>query len=171
MISVILPAYNASNHIAESIDSILRQTYKDFELIVVNDGSIDQTKEIVNSFQDNRIKLIDNESNMGIVFSLNKAIKISKGEFIARMDSDDIAINDRLEKQLEYLKRNNLGICGCSIKTFGSIKKTILYPERFEDVRFFSIFGSPLAHPTVLGYANLFKKYLYIMKQPRFRLW
>ena len=77
------------------------------------------------------------------------------------MDSDDIAMNDRLEKQLEYLKRNNLGICGCSIKTFGSMKKTILYPERFEDVRFFSIFGSPLAHPTVLGHANLFKKYLY----------
>jgi glycosyltransferase involved in cell wall biosynthesis len=161
MISVILPAYNASNFIAESINSILNQTYEDFELIIVNDGSKDQTEEIVNSFKDSRIKLVNNDSNMGIVFSLNKAIAISKGKFIARMDSDDIAMEGRLAKQIEYLHNNNLEICGCSIKTFGSMKKTITYPELIEDVRFFSIFGSPLAHPTVLGYANLFKKYFY----------
>ena len=161
MISVILPAYNASNYIAESINSILNQTYEDFELIIVNDGSKDQTAEIVNSFKDSRIKLVNNDSNMGIVFSLNKAIAISVGKFIARMDSDDIAMQDRLAKQIEYLRNNNLEICGCAIKTFGSMEKTITYPELIEDVRFFSIFGSPLAHPTVLGNANLFKKYLY----------
>ena len=161
MISVILPAFNASSFIKESIDSILNQSYKDFELIIINDGSTDQTEQIINSFEDSRVKLINNNSNMGIVFSLNKAVSLAQGEYIARMDSDDIADKNRLSLQVDYLKSNNLDICGSSINSFGLLTKIITYPESKEDVKFFSIFGSPIAHPTVLGYTHIFKKFLY----------
>jgi len=161
MISVIMPAFNADSFIKESIHSILNQSYKDFELIIINDGSTDKTEQIVNSFEDSRIKLVNNDSNMGIVFSLNKAISLAQGEYIARIDSDDIADKNRFSLQIDYLNDNNLDICGSSITTFGLSKKYIPYPDSQEDVRFFSIFGSPVAHPTVFGYTHLFKRFLY----------
>ena len=95
---------------------------------------------------------------MGIVFSLNKAISIATGKYIARMDADDIAGQERLSSQVAYLKSKNLDICGTSISLFGSRIQNIAYPESKEDVNFFTLFGSPIAHPTVLGYAHIFKK-------------
>jgi len=156
-----MPAFNAEAYIKDSIESIINQSYQDFELIIINDGSTDDTKKIINSFNDSRIRLYSSEINMGIVYSLNKAISMAKGEYLARMDSDDIANHDRLLLQLDYLKSNGLDICGTSISTFGSKMKKIYYPKTPEDVSFFSIFGSPVAHPTVFGYTKLFKKFLY----------
>tara|TARA_B100000795_G_scaffold179192_1_gene135631 strand:+ start:4505 stop:5500 length:996 start_codon:yes stop_codon:yes gene_type:complete len=161
MISIIMPVYNSAPFIGEAIDSILNQTYKDIELIIINDGSTDNSASIIESYNDNRIKLINNDSNKGIVYSLNKSISMSSGQYIARMDSDDIANIDRLESQLKYLNLHNLDICGSSINTFGLMRRIINYPETTQDVKFFSIFGSPVAHPTAFGYAQLFKKYPY----------
>ena len=161
MISVIIPAFNAASFIDEAIKSIINQSYKDFELIIINDGSTDHTEKIINSYEDTRIKLFNNDSNMGIVFSLNKALSLSNGKYIARMDVDDVAHQNRLSLQLNYLKTNNLDICGSAISLFGSKEKLIMYPESVADVRFFSIFGSPVAHPTVFGYAHILKKYTY----------
>ena len=103
LVSVILPAYNCEKYIAASVTSILRQVYDKFELIVVNDGSTDNTLKILSSISDQRLRILSNDGNKGLICSLNRAIDASKGEFIARMDADDIAANDRIEKQVHWL--------------------------------------------------------------------
>lgn len=102
-ITVILPAYNAEKYILDSMDSILNQTYENFELIIINDGSTDSTANLILSRNDKRIILLENKKNLGIVNALNKGISMSKGQYIARMDSDDISAPRRLEKQIEFL--------------------------------------------------------------------
>lgn len=107
MISVLIPAYNSEKYLAETIESTLNQTFKEFELIIVNDGSTDNTRNIVEYYQskDDRIKLI-NQENKGVQFARNAALYASKNDIIALLDSDDIMYPDRLEKQLKFLKSN-----------------------------------------------------------------
>jgi glycosyltransferase involved in cell wall biosynthesis len=104
-ITVLMPAYNAEKYIGEAIESVLLQTYGDFELIIVNDGSTDGTVKIINSFNDERISLI-NQRNMGVAAALNTGIKHSRAPYIARFDADDICYPDRLEKQFNFLEQN-----------------------------------------------------------------
>jgi len=112
-ITVIMTVYNGEKYIKEAIDSILRQTYKNFELLIINDGSTDNTLKIVNQYQDKRLKLIQNPINSGIVYSRNKALEESTGEFIAVLDADDIALPTRLKKQLNFLEKNtDFGLIG-----------------------------------------------------------
>ncbi|MBA3665078.1 MAG: glycosyltransferase [Bacteroidetes bacterium] len=106
-VSVIMPAYNASAFISEAIKSILNQTYSNFEFIIINDGSTDSTEKIIRQYNDSRIVYIKNESNLGLIESLNKGISIAKGVFIARMDADDISLPARLLKQVEALEFNS----------------------------------------------------------------
>jgi glycosyltransferase involved in cell wall biosynthesis len=103
LVSVIMSVYNGERFLRESIDSILNQTYKNFEFIIINDGSTDRTSEILNSYYDERIKVI-NQSNQGLTKSLNKGIKLSKGTFLARQDADDISLPERLKEQVEFLE-------------------------------------------------------------------
>lgn len=113
-VSVILPCYNAEKYLEQSILSILNQTYQYFELIIINDGSTDNSTEILEKYakSDNRIIII-NQSNEGIVSALNKGIRISTGKYCARMDADDIAIIDRIEKQVNFLENNpNIFVVG-----------------------------------------------------------
>lgn len=107
LVSIIMPAYNTEKYISQAIDSILNQTYKNFEFIIVDDGSTDNTCSIIMDYakKDNRI-IIVKRKNMGIVQSLNDAIRLSRGEYIARMDSDDIANIERIEKQVEYMNNH-----------------------------------------------------------------
>lgn len=108
LVSVVMPAYNSGKYITDSIESILNQTYKNIELIIINDCSTDETLSIINSFvkKDSRIKCIDNEVNKKISESLNSGIRLAKGKYIARMDSDDIAMPDRLARQVDYMERH-----------------------------------------------------------------
>lgn len=107
-ISVVMPAFNAEKTIESAISSVLSQTYCDFELIVVNDCSTDNTEKIINKFKekDERIVYIKNEQNSGVSYSRNNAIKYAKGEWIAFLDSDDIWITDKLEKQINLIEQN-----------------------------------------------------------------
>lgn len=105
-VSVILPAYNCGKHLGLAIESVLRQTFPDFELIIVNDGSTDNTEQIINSFSDHRVIYVKNVKNEGLVNSLNRAIDLSRGKYIARMDGDDICQPGRLAKQKLYLDQN-----------------------------------------------------------------
>lgn len=105
-VTVLMPVYNAEKFLPEAIKSVLAQTYTDFELLIINDGSTDRSREIILSFCDPRIRLIDNEKNMRLVFSLNKGLQLAKGKYIARQDADDIASPKRLKKQIEYLEKN-----------------------------------------------------------------
>lgn len=108
LVSVIMSVYNGETYLAKSIESILSQSYSNLEFIIVNDGSIDNSMQIINNYKkkDNRIKVI-NQENIGLALSLNKAIKYSNGKYIARFDADDISLPNRLEKQIQYLETHN----------------------------------------------------------------
>ncbi|UTY38146.1 glycosyltransferase [Allocoprobacillus halotolerans] len=105
MISVIMSVYNDAKYLEKSIQSILNQTFKDFEFIICNDCSTDSSLSIIQEFQklDSRIKIINNSTNLGLAASLNKCIEISLGQYIARMDSDDISFKNRLEVEYNFL--------------------------------------------------------------------
>ena len=104
-LTVLMPAYNAALYIREAIDSVLHQTYHDYELLIINDGSSDTTKDIIESYTDKRIRLVSQE-NKGIATALNTGLQLAKGELIARFDADDICLPGRLEKQFGFMEAN-----------------------------------------------------------------
>ena len=114
LISVVMSNYNTPiKYLKESVDSVLDQTYSNFEFIIIDDGSTDDSLEFIKSYDDPRIKLIINEKNIGLTKSLNKGLDAAQGEFIARMDSDDICYSERFEKQIEYMKEHtDTIVCG-----------------------------------------------------------
>ncbi len=112
-VTVLMSVYNGEKYLKEAIDSILGQTFKDFEFLIINDGSTDKTGEILKSYNDPRIKIINNEKNIGLTKSLNKGLTLARGEYIARQDADDISMPERLEKEVEFLEQNrNVGLVG-----------------------------------------------------------
>ena len=124
-VSVVMPAYNAEKYIGEAIDSILNQTFTDFEFIIIDDGSSDRTADIVKSYSDPRIRLLANERNSGIVASLNRGIQKATGKYIARMDADDYSRLDRIKKQVDFLDNHPEVIAlGTSFSTFYSFSKS-----------------------------------------------
>ena len=108
LVSIIMPSWNTGQYIAESIESVLNQTYKNWELIIVDDCSTDNTDEIVVGYNDERIKYLKNEKNCGAALTRNRALREARGEWIAFLDSDDIWIPKKLEYQLQFMKKNNL---------------------------------------------------------------
>jgi glycosyltransferase involved in cell wall biosynthesis len=114
LISVILPVYNGEEYLSEAIESILNQTYTNFEFIIINDGSKDDSLKIIQKYEkkDNRIIVVSRE-NRGLIATLNEGIKKAKGKYIARMDQDDISLSKRFAKQIELMKGKELDICGC----------------------------------------------------------
>ena len=107
LVSVLMAVYNGEKYLLEAIESILNQTYTNFEFLIINDGSTDSTEEIILSYSDQRIRYIKNEQNLKLIASLNKGLDLAKGKYIARMDADDISLPDRLEKQVNFLERNS----------------------------------------------------------------
>ncbi|OQR54028.1 glycosyltransferase [Bacillus sp. CDB3] len=153
MISVIMSNYNTSEkYLRESIESILKQSFTDFEFIIIDDCSTNNSKSVLKSFNDNRIKVISNEKNLGLAASLNKALQISKGEFIARMDSDDISCETRLEKQYKYLKSNpSVGLVASFAKKIGNDKGYIYsIVEEPGKMNVPMFFGNVICHPSVM---------------------
>lgn len=109
LISILLPVYNGEATLTKSIESVLNQSYLNFELLIINDGSKDESLKICRMFDDSRIKIINNEKNSGLINSLNKGLNMSEGKFIARIDADDIWIDEyKLFKQIQYFKNNPL---------------------------------------------------------------
>ena len=138
--------------IRQAIDSILCQTYKDFEFIIINDnpGRIDN-REILDEYSrlDSRVIIIENERNIGLTKSLNKGISIAKGEYIARMDADDISLPKRFETQVSFMdSHKSIGVCGTAIRTFGDKHNTVYYPE--DNSTIFLFLDNCFAHPTVV---------------------
>jgi glycosyltransferase involved in cell wall biosynthesis len=153
-ISVILTVFNGERFLAEAIQSILDQTYRNFELIIIDDGSTDGSLDIIGGFSDDRIKLVVNETNKGQSYSRNKGNELARGEYIAIMDSDDIALLQRLEKQVSFLESNpNISLCSAQATLidensipFGE-KKT---PESDWEIKLKLLFYCPIIHPTVM---------------------
>jgi glycosyltransferase involved in cell wall biosynthesis len=169
IVSVILPVYNGAAFLRESIDSILAQTFRDLELIIIDDGSTDATAEIVFSYRDNRVRFLQNEVNLGLIESLNKGLRTAKGEFIARMDADDVAFPQRLEKQLEIFRSNSsVLVCGSNYAIEGS--SIFQYRSKVTDNDYLKsnlLFATCFSHPTVMM-RNVFKK-LDIWYDPAYR--
>lgn len=157
-ISVVLPVYNAEVFLAEAISSILKQSIADFELLIINDGSTDQSSEIINRFQDKRIRILNNSKNEGLIASLNKGISEAKGEFIARMDADDTAQPKRFEEQLKFLiKHPNVGVCGTLMHMIHNKKD---YAHRYLEsdlIKSSLLFTNPIVHPSVMMRKSIFK--------------
>ncbi|MPR33424.1 glycosyltransferase family 2 protein [Salmonirosea aquatica] len=150
-ISVIMPVYNGELYLREAIESILGQTYTDFEFIIINDGSTDTSGSIIDSYKDSRIKHIKNERNAGLVSALNVGIDLAQGEYIARMDADDISLPERFAKQVAFMNQHTeVGVCGTAYQYIGNRSGTITLPESFEKSFTFLSSNSCLAHPTVM---------------------
>lgn len=151
-VTVLMPVYNCAEHIVEAMESILAQTFTDFELLIVNDGSTDDTRKIIASKKDRRIRLIDNESNRGLVPTLNKGLNRARGRFIARMDCDDVALPDRFLRQVKFLEDNpDVSVCGTWARVFGNPREaTMTPPVHPEEIRVELLFRSALVHSSVM---------------------
>ena len=135
LISVVLPVYNVAPYIKEAINSILNQTIQDFEVLIIDDCSTDSTLTIVKDFYDERIIIVEKDENKGLIDSLNLGFKLAKGKYIARMDGDDINVQDRFEKQLQILENNpQIKACGCWLQEFGFSNKIIEHKQNHDEI-------------------------------------
>ena len=149
-ISVLMPVYNCELYIKEAIDSILNQTFADFEFLIIDDASSDDTIEIIKSYKDSRIKLIEKAENSGISNSLNLGLSIAKGKYIARMDGDDISLSERFAKQVAFLDANpDVVLCGSALKVIGT-DKIICYPEHHDSIKLNLLKHNCIIHPSVM---------------------
>jgi glycosyltransferase involved in cell wall biosynthesis len=153
MISVIMSNFNTNEiYLKQSIQSILKQSFKDIEFIIIDDFSTNNSKLILDNLNDDRVKIIYNEKNLGLAASLNKALQIARGKYIARMDSDDISYPNRLEKQFKYLEDNpTVSLVGSFANKFGNNKGynyTIIEEPSEMNVPMF--FGNIICHPSVM---------------------
>lgn len=180
LVSVILPCYNGEKYLQECISSILCQSYTKLELIVVNDGSTDNSSTILESYKDDRLIVIHNKQNIGIVDSLNYGIKYAKGKYIARIDTDDIMQQNRLYKQVKYFEESNndeLALVGSHhrvINSKGQLLGLKQYPSSHEEIQQAMLFQNPFSHPSVLMRADIVKKIKYSKKYPHaedYHLW
>lgn len=159
-ISVLMPAYNSAKYVAEAIESILNQTFTDFEFIIINDGSTDDTARVVREYaaRDPRIKFIDNQKNQGLIAVLNQGLDLCTGEYIARMDSDDISLPMRFEKQIKYMDANpDVGILGTAGQNFGANNDVNYSPEIVDAVELLR--GVGFYHPSVMMRRAVLDKY------------
>ena len=167
LVSVIMPAYNASLYLRDAIDSILNQSYHNFELIIINDGSTDNTEAIILSYSDFRIRYVKNEENLKLIKTLNKGIDLALGKYIARMDADDISLSFRLEKEIQYLENNpSVDVVSCFPNNIDSKGKFLCHSSYFSctenlSCRFVSLFEPPILHPGVMFRANILQAYKY----------
>ena len=161
-VTVIVPIYNADLFLKQSIESILAQTYSDFELLAINDGSTDTSGKTLESFSDERLKIINNDRNLGLIYTLNRGIKEAKGKYIARMDADDIANPERLALQVSFLeKHSEVALLGGGADlidengtSFMPMSPPCLHKEIIEKI----FLGSCFIHPSVMFRTNVVRK-------------
>ena len=136
LVSVVMPAYNVEKYVEEAVHSILAQTFCDFEFIIVDDGSTDRTHDILRSFSDPRIRLIFNEKNEGNYPARNRGCRLARGKYIAVMDADDVAMPERLEKQVKYMEEHpDVLACGTAYRLMGR-NKVIVQPTKWVEVKY-----------------------------------
>ena len=166
-ISIIMAVYNGEDYLKETIDSIINQTFKNWELVIINDCSTDSTKDILNEYalRDERINVHTNEVNLKLPTSLNKAISLSRGKYIARMDADDICLTERFDKQYNFMENNkDIALSSCRFLTL----KNGAYASGgcggrcdFEALQAMLLVTNPILHPGVIAKAEVMKKLNY----------
>jgi glycosyltransferase EpsE len=156
MVSIVMGAFNEESSIAKAIESISTQTYKSWEFIIIDDCSTDKTQEIIKKYcdKDNRIRLFINSKNLGLAASLNKGISLASGNYIARMDADDISLPKRIEKQVRFLDSNKkisvVGTAAYFRSNDSADMKVIKMPETNKKINQMIFKASPFIHPTVM---------------------
>ena len=150
-LTVLMPVYNAELYIKEAVDSILSQTFSNFEFLIFNDGSTDRSADFIRAYNDSRIKFFDFQQNHGLVHHLNNGMAIARGQYIARMDADDISLPNRLMQQVRFMDDNpDIIASGAWMKSIGISEKVLKYPTEPDIIRAQMIFDCPIAHPTVI---------------------
>ncbi|VAX35716.1 hypothetical protein MNBD_UNCLBAC01-516 [hydrothermal vent metagenome] len=157
IITILMTVYNGEKYLKDSIESILKQTYQDFEFLIINDKSTDNSADIINSFNDFRINIVTNDKNIGQTCSLNKGLKLAKGKYIARMDADDKAFPYWLEHQLNFIKKNPeytvVSTKASVMDVNNRITKILNSPQSYQEIILKCLVGSPINHV-----GSLFKK-------------
>lgn len=160
--TILMPVYNGETHLTAAVNSILAQTFSNFTLLIIDDGSTDQTQAIIESFLDPRIKFIRNPQNLGLAQSLNIGISAIDSPYIVRMDSDDIAYPQRLERQINYMDAHpEIGLCGSYYLAFGyGVEDTIRKPPTaHSDILYELIFDNAFGHSTVVFRTELARQF------------
>ena len=158
LVSVLMPVYNCESFIREAIQSVLNQTFTDFELLIIDDCSTDTTLDIIKSFSDPRIVLIEKARNSGYTDSLNHGILLAKGTYIARMDGDDICMPERFAKQVEFLNANpEIILCGTAIEIIGT-NKILHHPLTHNEILVKLCFLNSFYHPTIMARRKILLK-------------
>ena len=161
-ITVLMSVYNGEKYLHEAINSILNQTFEDYEFLIINDGSNDNTEEILQSYDDQRIRIVNNGKNIGLTKSLNKGLKIARGQYVARMDADDVSYPERLEMQYKHVNNDkNLAICASyheEIDETGNLIETIKPNLEPEQLYYFLTFSNRFLHSSVLMRKDIISK-------------
>ena len=169
-VTVLMPVYNAAPFLAEAMRSILDQTFQDFEFLIIDDGSTDDSAAIIGACTDSRIRLAGNGRNLGLVASLNRGLELARGEYVARMDADDISLPERLERQVRFMDAHpQVGVCGSWVRLFPEKHAGIWkLPETFEDIRCWQFHTVGVAHPSVMLRRKFFREHA-LWYDPQYR--
>jgi glycosyltransferase involved in cell wall biosynthesis len=158
-VSVVMPVFNREKFVADAAKSILNQSFTDFEFIIIDDCSTDETFKILNSINDQRIKLLKLNENRGNYYARNMGMELAKGKYICVMDSDDIALPNRIQIQFDFMEKNGqIGICGSYVKVIDS-DEIITAPTDYDEIKVWSLSNIMFRHPTVFIRADFLNKY------------
>lgn len=154
VITVVLPVHNGADYLHAAVDSILRQSFTDLELLIIDDGSTDHTPQIIAGFDDARIRRVRHEKNRGLIAVLNEGLNLASSKYIARMDADDVCHPRRLELQYRFMQRHpDVGVVGTAVRVMdahGRFGPVYRYPEQHGLIVWALPFLCPIAHPTVM---------------------
>ncbi len=162
MVTVLMPVYNAEKYVGEAIESILNQTYRDFEFLIINDGSTDNSSTIIQSYKDERIRVLNLEQNVGLVKALNIGLNEIHSEYIVRTDADDISLPSRIETQINFMQQHkNVGVCGSWFDTMNDAEKKsdgVRYLSSDEEIRLKHLYQIHLSHGTAIFRSAVLKE-------------
>lgn len=161
LVSVVMPVFNAELYLREAIESVLSQTLKELEFIIIDDGSVDDTCSIVQKYaeKDSRIKLLKNDLNRGLPYTLNRGLDAASAPFIARMDGDDLCYSDRLEKQLAAFESDErLAMCGSWVQFFGEKNNLREMETEHDELKLRMLLEYPFEHPSLMFRASVLKQ-------------
>lgn len=161
MVTVLMPVYNGEVFLREAVESILTQTFKDFELLVIDDGSLDGSAAIVERCTDPRIRLVRNDVNLGLIATLNRGIELAQGKYVVRMDCDDVSLPERLQRQVDFMEAQpDVGVCGVWYLEFGGgVRRTTRCACDHDSIRCGTLFNPVVGHPTVILRRELLLKH------------
>ena len=153
LVTVLMPIHNGEAFVADALESILEQTFRDFEFLIIDDGSTDESVKIIERYGDPRIRLVCNDERIALIRTLNRGLELARGKYVARMDADDVSLPERLERQVAFMEATPaVGACGTWVTTIGDGDGSVWqyqYPEGADDIRCRLLFHTAIVHPSV----------------------